>query len=322
MRIQSIHCPGDDERNGRPLTARDVHSRDVWPFERLRVTGTHLLGPDEEGPEVTVAVVDSGIAEDQSIGSRSPTRTAIEGHTRDDEDHGTLVANTVQLLTGSRGRAIGAPKVNMVSVKFCSPQVLPSADRAADAITRVAEMKPHVMVLAWDVGYRTSRLTKAIEDLGDDTVVVVAAGNHAMDNDRYPNWPANYGHLDHVITVMATDECDERASFSNFGAEHVYIAAPGFVKLADAGSMGPHGTVLLGNRTMRGTSAAASLVAGLVTLIRAKKPDWPPSEVKRHLGTFARGVKALEKKNSQSGKRYCQTAAIADYEAAIGNLPQ
>jgi subtilisin family serine protease len=321
MRIQSIRraALGDDDvGEDHPLTSRDVHSRDLWPLIRFRFS---LPGSISNTP-IMVAVIDSGITEGNLSRSPLPAPTAIPGQTRDDEDHGTLVAGTIGLITAGARSVSGNTSMETVSGKFCSPQILPTANRAADAINAVAELKPHVMVLAWDVGYRTSKLTKAIDDLRDDTVVVVAAGNHATDNDRYPNWPANYGRLDHVITVMATDERDERASFSNFGAETVYIAAPGFVKLADAGSMGPHGTVRLGDRTMRGTSAAASLVAGLVAVIRAKKPEWPPSEVKRHLGTFARGVKALEKKNWQSGKRYCQTAAIADYEAAIGRLPQ
>lgn len=67
---------------------------------------------------------------------------------------------------------------------------------------------------------------------------VAAAGNEESDNDTVPNFPANFSAptvcdgqqkaaLANVIVVAATDQNDQLASFSNFGASTVHVAAPG-----------------------------------------------------------------------------------------------
>lgn len=63
---------------------------------------------------------------------------------------------------------------------------------------------------------------------------LVAAGNESVNNDVTPSYPAQYSvaticgpALPNVITVAAIDQSGSRASFSNFGATSVQIAAPG-----------------------------------------------------------------------------------------------
>jgi len=62
-------------------------------------------------------------------------------------------------------------------------------------------------------------------------LVVVAAGNGGFDgigdnNDVFPSYPASYD-LPNIISVAATNEGDELASYSNYGATSVDVAAPG-----------------------------------------------------------------------------------------------
>jgi subtilisin family serine protease len=67
---------------------------------------------------------------------------------------------------------------------------------------------------------------------------VAAAGNEGSDNDNVPSFPANFSApsvcdgeqnaaLGNVITVAATDQNDQLATFSNFGSTTVHVAAPG-----------------------------------------------------------------------------------------------
>lgn len=63
---------------------------------------------------------------------------------------------------------------------------------------------------------------------------LAAAGNSSLNNDITPSWPANYSvasacgpALPNVISVAAIDQTGAKASFSNFGATTVQIAAPG-----------------------------------------------------------------------------------------------
>ena len=64
-----------------------------------------------------------------------------------------------------------------------------------------------------------------------NTLFVVAAGNDGTDNGKIPHYPCNYGappdNLPNVICVAATDQNDVLASFSNYGATSVDLAAPG-----------------------------------------------------------------------------------------------
>jgi len=57
-------------------------------------------------------------------------------------------------------------------------------------------------------------------------LLVAAAGNEAADNDVTPSYPANYA-LPNIISVAATDQNDNLASFSNYGASSVHVGAPG-----------------------------------------------------------------------------------------------
>lgn len=57
-------------------------------------------------------------------------------------------------------------------------------------------------------------------------LIVVAAGNEGFNNDSAPIYPANYN-LPNIISVGATDEHDNLASYSNYGKNTVDVAAPG-----------------------------------------------------------------------------------------------
>jgi len=57
-------------------------------------------------------------------------------------------------------------------------------------------------------------------------LVVCAAGNDGTDTDVNFHYPSCYN-LPNIISVAATDETDNLASYSNFGIESVDIAAPG-----------------------------------------------------------------------------------------------
>lgn len=266
--------------------------------------------------DIVIAVIDSGVNAHAELATHLlPPLTVFPGDIRDDDDHGTPLAGTICGITNYRSEIGGASKVKILPVKFCSQQSPPSADRGANAI-RVAlenEPTPDVIVLAWDCGYNSVALGTAIADAGKaGAVVVVAAGNQGLNNDLYPNWPANYGSLDHVITVMATDKDGQRASFSNFGETTVHIAAPGvdilstvpYFSTPTAGA-----TIPVGYRFHRGTSAATGYVAGLAALIRVYNPSWTPAQVKNHLIASKKPVSSLE--------RLCKSGGIADYGRAI-----
>jgi subtilisin family serine protease len=66
------------------------------------------------------------------------------------------------------------------------------------------------------------------------TLFVISAGNDSANNDSEPHYPCNYDPLaegksavDNVICVAATDQADQLAGFSDWGASSVDLGAPG-----------------------------------------------------------------------------------------------
>lgn len=275
-----------------------------------------VLLPHSAAGKVNIAIVDSGIPAGESGRPfdepyRTPIRSVADNSLdRDDDGHATDLAAAIRGL-----KKHSAPNINLRFIKPFSAQGWPTPGRGAEAIKRAVELGARVIVLAWDAGHTTDELRKAILDARGTAVVVIAAGNWSLDNDKYPNWPANYGgkkEMDHVITVMATDEHDEPASFSSYGRRSVYIAAPGFARLDAAPSSSPlrtAGSLRNSDREFRGTSAATAHVARLAALVLAKYPKLSPQQVKQHIGKTARKVDAL--------KELCVKGAIVDFAKAL-----
>src|SRR5919202_1408925 len=103
---------------------------------------------------------------------------------------------------------------------------------AIKAINYVIERKRdgvnvRVINASWGSTQNSRALRDAIKKAGDEGILfVAAAGNASEDADKRPHYPAGYK-LPNVISVAATDRNDELASFSNFGAKSVFVAAPG-----------------------------------------------------------------------------------------------
>ncbi|MBW1742439.1 MAG: S8 family serine peptidase, partial [Deltaproteobacteria bacterium] len=100
---------------------------------------------------------------------------------------------------------------------------------------------------------------------------VAAAGNDGRDLDLDPVCPAGHD-LPNIIAVAATDDNDTLASFSNYGATSVDVAAPGVsIYSTKAGDSYQY---------LNGTSMATPHVSGLAALIWAENPGFTYNDVK------------------------------------------
>ena len=149
-------------------------------------------------------------------------------------------------------------------------------DNIANATIYAADKGANVISMSWGSSYYDSNLIRDSLDYAHSkgVALVAAAGNDNL-NAKY-FYPASY---ENVISVAATDNSDNRASFSNYG-ESVDVAAPGvdILSLRASGTdMYGDGTHIVDEKyyTASGTSMACPHVAGLAALILSKNQNCP-----------------------------------------------
>ncbi|TCC61023.1 S8 family peptidase [Kribbella pittospori] len=217
---------------------------------------------------VNVYVIDTGIyAEHKDFGGRASVGTDTVGDGQNGVDcmgHGSHVAGTIAGTT--YGLAKGA-KVFGVRVLDCSGSgSTESVVAGIDWVTKNAK-KPAVanMSLGGGADDALDAAVKASVDSG--VTYAVAAGNEG--SDACGGSPAKEPS---AITVGATDDQDQKATFSNWG-KCVDLFAPG-VDITSVGITDPDATA-----KMSGTSMATPHVAGGVALYLADHPDATPADV-------------------------------------------
>jgi subtilisin family serine protease len=189
----------------------------------------------------------------------------------DDNKHGTHVAGTIGALH-TNGIGVGgvSPHVTLLPIKFMDSSGSGRLSDAIAAIDYMIDLKVNrginirVANNSWGGGAYSPALRNAIERARDAGIIfVVAAGNSGEDIDLFPAYPASY-EVSNVLSVAAIDRNQNLASFSNYAAEAVDIAAPG----AEVVSTLPNGEY----GALSGTSMATPHVVGSLALLLANEP--------------------------------------------------
>jgi len=152
----------------------------------------------------------------------------------DIDSHGTHVAGTIGAV-GNNGKGVCGVswQVRVMALKAFWPDLHIFDSDCIEAIEYAVKMKREygvnlVAINASFGGGGEDQLQKdAIAEAGNQGIAFVcAAGNEGGDNDAAPFYPAGYD-LPSIVAVAATDEDDLLATFSNYGANSVDLAAPG-----------------------------------------------------------------------------------------------
>lgn len=150
-------------------------------------------------------------------------------------DHGTHVAGTIAGVGNNNVGVIGVnyrAKIMGLKVSSGNDQASFSSSGIIAALQYATLMKGRgVNIVALNASYGgggfSSAERAALQAAGDAGIVFcAAAGNESANNDSVTTYPASY-RLNNMIVVAATDQNDALATFSNYGATTVDIAAPG-----------------------------------------------------------------------------------------------
>ena len=152
----------------------------------------------------------------------------------DDNRHGTHVDGIVAARGNNETGVTGVTwNTRIMALKFLSGKGSGPVSAAIECIDYVIAMKERgenvvVMNASWGSSSDSESLNDAISAAADAGIVFVAAcGNSASDNDGGKKLYPAAADLPSIIAVAATEQNDDLAYFSSFGASATDLAAPG-----------------------------------------------------------------------------------------------
>ncbi len=194
-------------------------------------------------------------------------------HDFGDDFHGTHVAGTIAASLDGTGVVGVAPGVSIMALKFLGNDASCGFDSGAiAAIAYAKSFGVRIANASWGGDGRPEDAPELYEAIATSGMLfVAAAGNSGNDNDDGPitSLPASFD-LPNILSVAAVDNSGALASFSNYGATSVDLAAPGQTILSalPADEVYPDP----GWGWLDGTSMAAPHVSGTAALVVSALP--------------------------------------------------
>ena len=223
-------------------------------------------GIDQDHPDLAGKAVDCGGVTNFGINLivliLLADPTISDGRCGDDNGHGTHVAGTIGAVadngTGVAGVAFDSP---LAVCKALNSSGAGTLEMVANCIDWTHDRGADIISMSLG-GPGSQTLAAAVERASENGSLLVAASGNSGNSQL--SYPAGYPQ---VVSVAATDDDDQRASFSTFNAS-VEVAAPG-VDILSTWSDG-------GYRTASGTSMATPHAAGVAALIAGANPGGGP----------------------------------------------
>jgi subtilisin family serine protease len=233
----------------------------TWGVKRIQAGDVHQTG--NLGTGVKLAVIDTGI--DYAHPELTPRYAGgydfvnNDNDPKDDNGHGTHVAGTAAALRNGAGVVGAAPEAALYGLKVLDSGGSGSWSDIIAALQWAGNHGVQITNNSYGSSGNPGTLVKAAFDntYAGGMLHIAAAGNNGNPpgNKESVIYPAKW---DSVVAVAATNQDDQRASWSSTGPE-LELAAPG---------VGIRSTWLNGGyRDASGTSMASPHVAGTAALV-------------------------------------------------------
>lgn len=190
------------------------------------------------------------------------TVAMVDGNAYAAFGHGTMVAGVIHLT---------APTAQILPLKSFHADGTGNLSDILRAIYYAVQNNAKVINMSFDLTQSSVELTNAINYAASDNVILAASsGNDGKMEIVYP------AALRNVMGVASTNNQDQRSSFSNYGNQIVWVAAPGEGIVTTY----PFATYAAG----WGTSFSSPFVAGTASLILNMQPKDSPSQTAWGIG--------------------------------------
>ncbi|HTW23076.1 MAG TPA: S8 family serine peptidase [Candidatus Baltobacteraceae bacterium] len=222
-----------------------------WDFTRNQPGGNEMNDISMSAPPPCQTCPAAYVNQHTAAMLDQHTAAMLDGSQYEAFGHGTMVMGVIHLV---------APTAKLLPVKSFSANGNGSLSNIIAGIYYSVQNNANVINMSFDMQSNSTELTDAINYANSNHVVLVAsAGNDGEDETVYPAAYQN------VMGVASTNNQDQRSSFSNYGNQIVWVAAPGEGVITTY----PFGLYAAG----WGTSFSSPFVAGTASLVLNMQPQ-------------------------------------------------
>jgi subtilisin family serine protease len=292
-------------------------------WDMTQISAPRAWDTQTNASDVVVAIIDTGIdyAHPDLQGNLYSDASSNHGYTcingscapggLDDYGHGTHVAGTIGAV-GNNGIGIAGInwQVQLLSIKFLDSTgsgYISDAVLAFNLVTQLKNSGVNIRLTnnSWGGGGYTQSLKDAMTAAEAAGILnVCAAGNSGQNADVFPMYPAAYDNRG-IISVLASDNNDAGAYFTDYGLASVDIAAPGVSTYSTV----PSGSCTLcdpsGYTYLSGTSMATPHVTGVLAALLHLYPALTPYQARDEVldpNSYDAVTNALAQSTSTGGR--------------------
>jgi subtilisin family serine protease len=223
-----------------------------YDFTRNQPGGSELLDVSVSAPPPCPTCAAAYVNQHTAAMLDQHTAAMLDGSQYAAFGHGTMVLGVIHLV---------APTARLLPLKAFSANGSGSLSNILAAIYYAVQNNANVINMSFDLTASSSELRTAINYANSQNVICVASsGNDGKQEMVYP------AGLQYVMGVASTNNADQRSSFSNYGNQIVWVAAPGEGVITTY----PFATYAAG----WGTSFSSPMVAGTASLIVNMQPGF------------------------------------------------